>query len=724
MGLSLHYRRVLFASLTLLLFLFSSSFCQEGKKELTVERIYGKPSLTGHLPQGVQWSPDGKRITYLQRDKKTGRMDIWFYDVRTGKRGVLLDSDELRAPKDFQIGQYSWSPKGTDLLLPYKGDLFNYNLTTGELKRLTKTEEEEHDPKYSPDGRYVSFVRNYNLYVVNLATGEETPLTANGTEEVMNGQLDWVYPEELEITTAYWWSPNSRSIAYLQMDERSVPEYPILDFIPYHAVVEPKKYPKAGDPNPIARVGVVSLEDPQTIWMDTGEDTDVYIPRVMWLPQGKTLAIQVLNRDQTQLDLLLADPATGKTRRILRESDPYWINIRDHLHFFRDEKHLLWSSERDGFCHLYLYDLNGKLIRRLTTGKWQVEKLVGVDEKRRVIYFTATEKSPLERHLYQIKLNGTGFKRLTKQEGWHRIIMAPDQKHYLDYYSNVSTPTQLRLHKANGRFVAFIEENRVQELQEYALSTPEFLTLQADDGATLYAMMIKPPNFDPDKKYPVIIYVYGGPHGQVVRNSFRSGKGNLWHQLMAQKGYIIFSLDNRGSWGRGHAWETAIYRCFGRRELQDQLCGVKYLRSLPYVDKDRIGIWGWSYGGYMTCYAMLNAPEVFKVGVAVAPVTDWRNYDTIYTERYMDRPQDNPDGYRESSPLTYASNLKGRLLIIHGTSDDNVHFQNAVQLVNELIKAKKQFELMIYPRQSHGISDRTSRIHLFTMITNYFLENL
>jgi len=709
----------------------------QGKKLLTVERIYGEPSLMGRLPWAVQWSPDGKMITYLHLDKKTGKVDLWYYDVRSGKRHLLVDSDKLilptppkeKKPPRFRISRYLWSPTGEELLFPSKGDLFIYNLKTGQFRQLTQTKEPEKDPKFSPDGRYVAFIREYNLYALDLRTGDEIPLTTDGNKNLMNGQVDWVYDEEFDLHTGYWWSPDSKYIAYLQFDESPVPEYPIVDFIPYHATVTFQKYPKAGDPNPILRVGVVSLETRQTVWMDTGDETDIYIPRVTWLPDGKHLAIQVLNRDQTQLDLLLADVRTGRTsgragRRILREEQPCWINIRDDLYFFKDKPYFIWSSERDGFRHLYLYNTQGKLIRRLTRGSWQVEELCGVDEKAKMVYFTATEKSPLERHLYRVRLNGRGFRRLTSQAGTHRIVMSPDSRHFLDYYSDVKTPTQLTLYRANGRRVAILEENRVPELEEYALSEPEFLTLASEDGDTLYALMIKPPDFDPTRKYPVIVRVYGGPHGQVVRNSFRTGWGSLWHQMMAQKGYIIFSLDNRGSWGRGKRWEDTIYRRFGEVELRDQLQGVRYLKSLPFVDSTRIGIWGWSYGGYMTCYAMFRAPEVFKVGVAVAPVTDWRDYDTIYTERYMDRPQDNPEGYKQSSPVNYAANLKGKLLIIHGTSDDNVHFQNTVQLVDELIKAGKSFDLMIYPRKSHGIGGKNARIHLFNLITNYFLENL
>jgi dipeptidyl-peptidase-4 len=497
----------------------------------------------------------------------------------------------------------------------------------------------------------------------------------------------------------------------------------MVNYLSYTGQTETMRYPKAGDANPFVQVGVVRVQGGKPRWMGTGSNKDVYIPRVAWLRDSKRLAIQRLNRAQTKLELLFADAATGKARVILAEEDPHWVNVFDDPYFFEDGKRFLWSSERDGFRHLYLYDLSGKLERQVTRGAWAVTDLAGVDERNGAVYFTATEKSPIERHLYRAGFDGATVTRITREDGTHGIAMAPDARHYADSYSNATTPPRQDLYRADGTRVLAINENRVAELDQYGLQPVEFFVVRGADGTELHAMMIKPPDFNPSRKYPVLIYTYGGPHAQIVRNAW-GGTNFLWHQMLAQKGFLIFGLDNRGMAGRGHAFETSIHRRMGETELADQLAGVNYLKSLAYVDGARLGIWGWSYGGYMTCYAMLNAPDVFKAGFAGAPVTDWRQYDTIYTERYMARPQDNPDGYKRSSPVNQAAQLKGKLLIAHGTGDDNVHYANTVQLGEEFIRAGRYAEILVYPGRGHGISDRTARLHLMNRVTRFFLDNL
>jgi dipeptidyl-peptidase-4 len=535
--------------------------------------------------------------------------------------------------------------------------------------------------------------------------------------------LDWVYPEELDLRTAYWWSPDSSQIAYLQMDERPVTKYPLVNFLTPTAEVETMRYPKAGEANPVVRVGVVALKGGETRWMETGTDPSVYIARVNWLRDSRRLAIQRLSRAQTQLDLLLADSTSGSAQVILTERDPSWINLHDDLYFFADGQRFLWSSERDGFCHLYLYDLSGKVLRQLTRGSWEVTQVAAVDEGEGAVYFLATQKSPIERHLYKLRASDGIATRMTREDGTHSIRMSPDARRFVDTYSNAMTPPREDLYRADGTLVLAVNENKVAELAEYGLQPVEFFAVRGADGTELNAMVIKPPDFDPARKYPVLVYTYGGPHAQVVRNAW-AGASFLWHQMMAQNGYIIFALDNRGSGGRGHAFESYLHGKFGETELADQLAGVNYLKSLPYVDSSRIGIWGWSYGGYMTCYAMTRAPETFKAGFAGAPVTDWRQYDTIYTERYLGRPQENPEGYKNSSPVSYVAQLKGKLLVAHGTGDDNVHFANSVELSQALIEARRYAEILIYPGRGHGISDAQARVHLFLRVTRFFLENL
>jgi dipeptidyl-peptidase-4 len=480
----------------------------------------------------------------------------------------------------------------------------------------------------------------------------------------------------------------------------------------------------AGGANPIVRVFMASLSggvEPRA--MDTGAETDIYIPRVSWLTDPKYLAIQRLNRTQTTLDVLIADTTTGKTRTALSENDANWINVSDDLYFLKDGKRFLWSSERSGYRHLYLYDVGGRQLAQLTKGDWEVAAVDGVDEAKGLVYFTATEKSPLERQLYRVALDGSSFARLTKEDGTHAAVLAPNASAFIDTFSSTDVPTRQDLYRADGSRIATINENKVAELADYYLSPVEFVTVKTRDGVQLNASIIKPPDFHPQKKYPVLVYTYGGPHSQVIRNAW-GGATFLWHQLMAQKGYIIFSVDNRGSAGRGHAFETPLHFRLGAQELSDQRDGVQYLKSLPYVDANRIGIWGWSYGGHMTLHAMFEAGDDFKAGFAGGPVTDWRYYDSIYTERYLGLPQKNEKGYQDSSPVKYTAQLKGKLLIAHGTGDDNVHFANTLSVINDLIEAGKYVEVLAFPGRGHGVSDPPARRVLMQRVTQFFLDNL
>jgi dipeptidyl-peptidase-4 len=507
------------------------------------------------------------------------------------------------------------------------------------------------------------------------------------------------------------------------MDESKVTQFSLTDFESFAGEAELQRYPVPGGGNPVVRVLVVPLGGGEPRMIDVGANTDIYIPRVTWLPDSKRIAIQRLNREQTVLDLLLADSSSGKSSILLTEKDPYWINISDDLRFFKDSNRFLWSSERSGYRHLYLYDLTGKQLAQLTKGDWEVSHVDSLDEAKGAVYFTAMEKSPLERHLYRVALDGSGFTRLTKADGSHNINFAPNAAFFLDTYSNTSTPPRQDLYRADATKVATLNENKVVELAQYHLSPMEFFSIKSHDGVSLNCSMIKPPNFDPSKKYPVLVYTYGGPHAQVVVNGW-GGSNFLWHQLMAQKGYIIFSLDNRGSAGRGHVFEEPVHYHLGAQELSDQRDGVAWLQQQPFVDGTRIGIWGWSYGGHMTLQAMFNAPGVFKAGFAGGPVTNWRYYDTIYTERYMGLIPQREESYKESSPITNAAELQGKLLIAHGTGDDNVHYSNTLAVINALIDAGKFAEVMAFPGRGHGVSDPPARRVLMNRVTKFFLDNL
>ncbi|HYT23520.1 MAG TPA: S9 family peptidase [Candidatus Polarisedimenticolia bacterium] len=708
-------------------------------KALTIERIYSQPSLSGRLTRGLAWTPDGKGLSYFETkgSGKEAKTELWVMDAASGERRLLVGADKLESilPVDTSrptqatgLGrrapaQYQWAPDGTGILFQGPTALAWLDLKTQTERTLVSGKATLADPKISPDGRNASFVRDHNVWLVNLADGKERAVTQGGTEEIRKGELDWVYPEELDIKTAYWWAPDSSAIAYLEMDERKVSQYPLVDFSSPSGEAEMERYPTAGGANPSVRVFVVSLNGGEPRAMDIGAETDIYVPRVNWLTDSKHLAIQRLNRTQTTLDLLIADAATGKARTVLAENDANWINISDDLYFLKDGRRFLWSSERSGYRHLYLFDLEGKQLTQLTKGEWEVTSLDAVDEAKGFVYFMATEKSPLERHLYRAALDGTGFAQLTKDAGTHVAFFAPNAAAFYDTYSNTAAPPRQDLHRADGSRIATINENKVAELADYHLSPMEFISVRPRDGALLNASIIKPPDFNPLKKYPVLVYTYGGPHAQVVRNVW-GGTNFLWHQLMAQKGYIIFSLDNRGSAGRGHAFEAPLHFRMGAQELSDQRDGVHYLKSLPYVDANRIGIWGWSYGGHMTLHAMFEAGDDFKAGFAGGPVTDWRYYDSIYTERYLGLPQKNEKGYRDSSPVKYAAQLKGKLLIAHGTGDDNVHFANTLAVINDLIEAGKYVEVLPFPGRGHAVSDPPARRVLMQRVTQFFLDNL
>jgi dipeptidyl-peptidase 4 len=704
---------------------------------LSIESIFGPQAIHPPLVGGVEWSPDGRTLSYF-RQTAEGRA-LWALDAATGKSRSLIGAATLanlldpwprtwvqrtgfgrRAPQ-----QYLWVPSGNALLLRSASKLVWYDLRTGRSRTLVTGQAPLTDPKISPDGRWVSFIRDYSLWIVNVRTGRQRPLTRDGSESLRDGQVDWIYPEELELFTAYWWSPDSSRIAYLQFNESRVLRYPLTVPNSNGAGIYWTRYPLAGQANPAVRLGVVDLSAGHTVWMDTGSDADVYLPRVAWLPNGKQVAIERLNRAQTRLDLLFADAATGRSRLVLGEEDRYWINVAGSPYFLPDGK-FLWLSERTGFRHLYLYDSEGHLIRPLTSGDWVVTDLAGVDPKAGVVYFVATRHSPLERQLYRVGLDGTGLERVSQSAGTHMISMAPGGSAYLDTFSCVTQPYRQDLYSAAGAHIATLSDGQIPALADERLGSVHFLQLHAADGTMLEAEMIEPPDFSPSRKYPVIDYVYGGPGEQSVVNQW-GGSIFLWQEMMAKKGYISFMLDNRGTDNRGHAFETPIYRDFGGVDVQDQLVGARYLLSLTYVDRSRIGVWGWSYGGTMTLHLLFRAGDIFKAGVAVAPVTDWRQYDTIYTERYLGTPQQDPDGYRAGSPITYAAGLTGKLLIIQGTDDDNVHFANTTELIGALIADNlyaSHVQLMILPGRGHPIGDTPALLSLFERMTAFFQHDL
>jgi dipeptidyl-peptidase-4 len=711
-------------------------------KQLTIDDIFDpvkKVNFNGSTPT-VRWLKDGNHYLITNEASRRDVPRLQKVNAATGEAVPFFDAAKMQAAfaalpgvsaenarQLANRGNYDLNPAETAVLINWSNDLFYYEFGSDRAIRLTSNPEEEVGEGFSPDGRMVSFVRENNLYVEDLGMQRrERALTRDGSAKILNGRLDWVYQEELYGRGnfgAYWWSPDSTSIAFLRIDESPVPEFTVVDHIPYNQNLEVTAYPKAGDPNPIVKLGVVNAAGGDIRWIDTFkyQPEDFLISRVTWTPDGKNVVYQAQNREQTFLDVNFADPKDGKSSNIIHEASQAWVAINEQPIWLKDGS-FIWASERNGWEHLYHYSAGGKLLKQITDGKWEVRSIEGVDEDNGYIYFTATEHSHIAANGYRIKLDGSGLTRLTQTEGSHRVDLSPANNYFIDVWSDVNTPSQVRLYDASGKLVRVIAENKVDALKQYKLGATELMQVKTRDGFAMEAMMIKPPDFDARKKYPVMSFTYSGPHAPQVRNGWGS-QTYMFHQLLAQKGYIIWVCDNRTASGKGMDATWPVYKNFGELELRDLEDGVTWLKSQPYVDGSRIGIWGWSYGGFMTSYALTHS-QSFKMGIAGGTVADWRDYDSIYTERYMGTPQNNPEGYKKSSPVNAAKNLHGKLLLIHGAIDDNVHMQNTIQFVYELQKAGKQFQLMLYPKSRHGVTDPLLLKHMRQMMLDYIVENL
>ena len=736
------YRRTLLSALCSMLVIVGAALAQE-KKELTVEWIYSKDAASATTLPAAIWLRDGTALLYDRRKPEAERTFERF-NPQTGAREPILDMRKALASLGTLLSKEEMPP-----VLPWPtafdtagrravyefDDIYLLDLATAQFQRVTKTEAEEKAVSLSPDGEEIAFVRDNDLYVYDIKGGAEHRLTLDGSETMLNGTLSWVYWEEIfgRNDTGYWWSKDSKSIAYLQSDESPVSVSTYTDFKPWQPRVIKQRYPKAGEPNPRVRVGIVRLDNPKTTWVDIDRNSYEYVVRVGWLPDNSRLSVETMNRGQDALDLYFADRATGKATPILKETDDAWLNIYEP-YFLEDGKHFVWPSERSGFAHLYLYTMDGKPVNQITKGNWSLRPagmfasygdsaLVTVDEKAGWVYFTAQEKSSIEQQLYRIKLDGSGIERLSQEEGFHDARFSPDKRYYLDRHSNIRTMPALSVHQSDGKLAQVLAAPRPELLAPFDLQYPEFVTIPAADGFQMPGQMLKPRDFDPKKKYPVIIYVYGGPSSPTVVNAWSSAD-NYFNNILLRKGYLLMTFDNRASTGISHALEKTIKgQMYGDVELNDLQSAVKWLKSQPYVDGGRVGVWGWSGGGIYTLLAMTRTQE-FKAGIAVAAVTDQRFYDTKWTESMMKRPQDNPQGYEKVSLLKAAKDLHGRLLLVHGTYDDNVHIQNAWAFTDELIKANKMFDMMIYPMRKHPISDTPARIHLYNRMVEFWTKNL
>jgi dipeptidyl-peptidase-4 len=711
------------------------------QKLLTIDDIYDSATrvkFSGNPATGLVWTDAshyawaraaGSGVDWMSVDAAGGGAQPLFDAAKMEAAvarlpGVSVDeARRLAHSRDLVFNdQYSAA------LMTIASDLYVYTFANDRAVRLTYGAGEEELPTFSPDGALVAFVRDNNLFVVDVGMRRESALTSDGTAKILNGKLDWVYEEEIYgrgRKQAYWWSPDSSRIAFLQIDDRPVHTYVTVDDIPYEPTVERWDYPRAGDPNPIAKLAVARATGGAPQWIDTSRYSaaDHLLVSVGWTPDAKHVVYEVENRTQTWLDLDVADAESGTPRTLLRETSKYWIASDETSQpVWLKDGSFLWQSTRSGWRHLYHYKPDGALIRQVTSGTWEMRTLHGVDEATGWVYFSGTEHSHIGGDVYRVKLDGSGFQRLSKTEGTHNARFNPALSMYIDSWSDAVTPTQVRLHRSDGSELRAIDENKVAALAQYRLSRPEFLQVKTRDGFLMEAEMIKPPDFNPSRRYPVYQFTYAGPHAPQVHNAW-GGSQYMYHQLLAQKGVIVWICDNRSASGKGIESAWPVYKHLGELELRDIEDGVSWLKQQPYVDASRIGIHGWSGGGFMTTYALTHSTS-FVMGIAGGTLADLRDYDSVWTERYMDLPQENPDGYRNSSPRWAAKDLHGALLLIHGAIDDNVHVQNTMQLAHELQKAQKPFRLMLYPKSRHGISDPALVKHLRTMMLDFTLEHL
>lgn len=711
------------------LFVSVTAFAQ---KKISIEDFTTKNTFEQKSIAGIRWMKDGKFYSSLKENK------VIRYDITTGSAvETVLDGSTL--PEKLTIQGYTFSDDEKKLLLltgfqgiyrrSFKGEYFVYDLAAKTLAKLSSNGKQSY-ASFSPDGTKVAFVRENNLYYVTLSDMKEVQVTTDGKfNSIINGTMDWVYEEEFGIVIGFNWSPDGKRIAYYRFDESAVKEYNLQLFGKALYPTDYRfKYPKAGEANAMVEIWIHELASGKKTKADIGTETDMYVPRISWTMNPEVLSIRTLNRLQNHMQVIHANASTGKSMTVLSEKNETYVDVEflDELTYLKDGKHFIHLSERSGFKHLYLYDVNGSLIRQITSGEFEVSDFLGLDEKSKTVYFTSTEVSPMEKHLFSISLDGKKKTRLTKAAGVHAINMGRDFQFYIDHHSSNSQPTVATLYKTKGNSqVSVLEKNETlaRTVDEYGVSKKEFFTFKASDGVALNGFMLKPDNFNSNKKYPVLVYQYSGPGSQEASNVF-GGRHFYFHQFLVQHDIIVVVIDPRGTGNRGEAFRKVTYKQLGKFELEDLVSGAKYLAGLPYIDGERLGIWGWSYGGYMSSLAMTKGAGTFKLGIAVAPVTNWRFYDTVYTERFLQTPQLNASGYDDNSPLTYADRLKGKFFLIHGTGDDNVHFQNSVVFQDALIQAGKKFDSFYYPDKNHGIPGAKTKLHLYTMMADYIIDNL
>lgn len=699
--------------------------------KITLEDIWASPKFSSKYIAGFNFAGDEKSYLRLSGN------DILRYDITSGRLvDTILVGSALKKPNGEALlfNNYQMSSDGEKFLLATeqervyryssKAHYYVYDKAAGELQVLHDGDKQMY-PTFSPLGDKVAFVSDNDLYIKDLFTGAVQQITEDGkSNHIINGASDWVYEEEFSLTRAYEWSPEGNFIAYIKFDETEVPEFTMEmyndDLYPERITF---KYPKVGEKNANVTLHVYNLDQDTTILADLGDLE--YIPRLTWTNAPERIIAFTMNRHQNELQLKLTHPVNGRHTVLLEEKNPYYIDINDDLYFFSSRKWFVWSSERSGFNHLYLYDMNGRLLNAITSGDFDVTSFYGVDEERERIYFQAADDSPMTRNIYYTDFSGDKMVKINPNEGYNSGQFSSTFDYWVNTFSTINTPPEYSVLDNEGNTVRVIEDNAdLRSLHEsYELKRPEFFNFMTGEGVSLNGYLIKPRDFDPDLSYPVFMFLYGGPNSQQVTDSWK-GANYWWLQMIAQEGYIVACVDNRGTGARGQTFRKMTYLQLGHYETIDQIEAAKYLGNLPYTDSNRIGIYGWSYGGYMSSLCLLKGNDVFKAAIAVAPVTNWKWYDTIYTERYMRTEEENPDGYKNNSPVYFADRLKGSYLLIHGMADDNVHFQHAVEMARALIAANKQFDTYYYPNKNHGIYGGYTRLHLFTKMTNFIKEKI
>ena len=701
---------------------------------LTVAAIFGSDEFESDLTP-VTWSADPAYYTVLEQDGNT--TDLYRVDARSGVSNMLLRGSDLVPPGQtvpIRIESYQFSADRSKLLIftnsvrvwrqNTKGEFYIWDFNRRRLTPVSSSPGLQQFAKFSPNGRWVGFVRDNNIFVTDTRSGREEQLTFDGGEDVINGTTDWVYEEELGLQDAFRFSPDSRRIAFWRLDQTAMRPFYLIDNLSVYPELRPVRYPKAGAANSEVRIGVVEVSSRRTTWIDLGSEPDIYVARMDFAGSSDEIWLTRLNRHQDRLDLMLASVRDGASRIVMTDTDEAWVD-NNGPYWIDEGRQFVFESERDGYNQVYLFNRDGFLVAKVTPGEWDVSAVHGVDEIRRMLYFNGRGEGPLKDLLYRVGLDGGEVTRISPASGSHAVRFNSDYSLYLDTYSTAGVPPTLTLHSSDGQIVRTISDNSelVRKVQALGLEVPEFVSIPVGNDVVLNGYIIRPPDFDVSKTYPLLMYVYGGPGSQTVQDSW-GGTRYLWHQMLAQEGYLIASVDNRGTGGRGRDFKKMTYQNLGRYEAADQIAAARYMGAFPFVDAERIGIWGWSYGGYMSLMTVLTGPSVFKAAISVAPVTDWRLYDTIYTERYMRTPAENPQGYEYGAPLSHVESLQGDLLVVHGTGDDNVHAQNTIQLIQRLEDAGKQFDMRLYPNKTHSIAGPATRVNLYTLFTEWLRAHL